>query len=151
MRSHWLGREVHACRTMLFDWNRRVGWRLARAEDLVAYGTCRGDTCGCKHRVQEGDLSLNKEPGDTDDTPMPTLLTSMGHVLRHGRTSLALESQLRSTLFSIILNFSSGFLERESRAVVGKTYVGLGVVLGWWHADRRQDVDWQICGFRDGQ
>ena len=50
---------------------------------------------------------------------------------------------LRSTLFSIIMNFSSGFLERESRAVVGKTYVGRGVVLGWWHADR-QDVDWQM-------
>ena len=37
----------------------------------------------------------------------------------------------------------SSVLERECRAVVGKTHE-LGVVLGWWHEDHRQDSDGQI-------
>ena len=42
------------------------------------------------------------------------------------------------------MHFSSGVLERACRAVVGKASVDLGLVLGWWHADHRQDVDEQI-------
>ena len=36
-------------------------------------------------------------------------------------------------------------LERsKSRALVRKAYVDHGVVLGCWHADLLQDVDWRI-------
>ena len=38
------------------------------------------------------------------------------------------------------MHFSSGVLERACRAVVGKASVNLGLVLGWWPADHRQDV-----------
>ena len=41
-------------------------------------------------------------------------------------------------------NDSCGILERDCRAVVDRAHVDLGVVLGGWHEDRRQDVDGQI-------
>ena len=56
-----------ACVLMsLFALTRRVDWRLAHAEDWVASGTCRLFICGQQQRVQEGDLRLEKEPGDTN-------------------------------------------------------------------------------------
>ena len=56
-----------------------------------------------QQRVQEGDLRLNKEPGDTnvsdaltkplDEKRMTNLLTVMGYAFRGGRTVLAPETQ----------------------------------------------------------
>ena len=58
-----------------------------------------------QQRVQEGDLRLKKETGDTnvsdaltkplDEKRMTNLLTMMGYEFRGGRTSLAPESQSR--------------------------------------------------------
>ena len=56
-----------------------------------------------QQRVQEGDLRLKKEPGDTnvsdaltkplDEKRMTNLLTMMGHAFRGGRTALVREAQ----------------------------------------------------------
>ena len=53
--------------------------------------------------MQEGDLRLRKEPGDTnvsdaltkplDEKRMMNLLTMMGHEFRDGRTSLAPQAE----------------------------------------------------------
>ena len=65
-----------------------------------------------QQRVQEGDLRLKKESGDTnvsdaltktlDEKRMLNLLTMMGYEFREGRTSLAPEAQRQSILFSAI-------------------------------------------------
>ena len=85
-------------------------------------------------RVQEGDLRLKKESGDThvsvaltnplDVQRMLNLLTMMGYEFREGRTSLAPEVQCRSIWFSAVWCFQqqdflkqaqlrSGILERD--------------------------------------
>ena len=56
-----------------------------------------------QQRVQQGDLRLKKEPGDTnvsdalttllDEKRMTSLLTMMGYAFREGRTALAPEAQ----------------------------------------------------------
>ena len=77
-------------------------WRLAHDEDLVASGTCRLATCWVQQRVQDGDLRLKKEPGDTnmgnaltkplDEKRMTNLLTMMGYAFRGGPHSISARS-----------------------------------------------------------
>ena len=53
----------------------------------------------------------------------------MGYQFRDGRTFVG--GAITSDIGSSGMKFS--IVERGCRAVVGNTYVELGVVLGWWH------------------
>ena len=109
MRNHWLG----LARSMLADFG--MGADLVVRTDSssgLAVGSRRGlgrlrhvqtRFMWVQQRVQEGDLRLKKEPGDTnvsdaltkplDEKLMTNLMTKMGYAFRGGRTALALEAQ----------------------------------------------------------
>ena len=81
----------------------RVDWRLGPAEDWVALRHVQTRYLWVEQRVQQGDLRLKKEPGDTnvsdaltkplDEKRMTNLLTMRGYMFRGGRTELAPEAR----------------------------------------------------------
>ena len=67
--------QILACvLTSLFGRMRRVDRRLAHAEDLVPYGTCRFVTCGWCNGCKRETYRL-KEPGDTNVSDAVVVLT----------------------------------------------------------------------------
>ena len=107
MRNHWLTRDpclqILACAlTLWFAQTRRVDWLLAHDDELGRFWHVQTRNLWVQQRVQEGDLRLKEEPGDTnvsdaltkslDERRMAKLLTMMGYEFREGRTLLAPEA-----------------------------------------------------------
>ena len=100
---------LHIFSAWLLERTRRVGWRLAHVEDLVANDTRRLGTCVGTAAHARGRLAM--EPGDTnlrdaltkllDDRRMAEFLTSTVYEFRDCRASLALEARSRTTSLTV--------------------------------------------------
>ena len=122
--------QIFAC--VLASWSaltRRVDWRLAHDEDLVASATCRLATCRCNSGVQEGDLRLKKEPGDTNVSDALTkplehrsgarVSMTMKIVFQHDLSARVFFWKHAETCSDSVesAEFRKDFLERDGRAV----------------------------------
>ena len=88
--------------TSWYALTRQVDWTVGSRRGLDRLRHVQTRYWWVQQRVQQGDLRLKKEPGDTnvsdaltkslDEKRMTNLLTMMGYEFRDGRTSLAPES-----------------------------------------------------------